>query len=155
MNLFDKIGGRKFVAATLTVAVGLVVMAVKGDVPPGLLHLLEVTLGVFASGNVVASFAGALYAREQSPEQTAKANMVTEASTDSPAGGVGRSPLEPTDPVPPGVSPPPPPITIEAVYGGLSEVYQKVTAVEASVGELSKSASVSQKVLNVLLEKSQ
>lgn len=153
--MFEKIGGRKFIAATLTVAVGLIVMAVKGDVPPGLLHLLEVTLGVFASGNVVASFAGALYSREQTPNQDREVNPVITTPTEGPTGEVVRSPLEPGDPVQTGVSSPPPPVTIEAVYGGLAEVYQKLTTVEASVGELGKSVNVSQKVLNVLLEKAQ
>lgn len=147
--MFEKIGGRKFIASTLTVAVGLIVMAVKGDVPPGLLHLLEVTLGVFASGNVVASFAGALYGSKK-----ASAAEIPPTGPESSPGADAPVALD-AQPEPQTTTATPSPVTPEQIYGGLSEVYQKVTAVEASVGEIGKSVNVSQKVLNVLLEKAQ
>jgi hypothetical protein len=51
--MFERLGGRKMVAATLTVATGIGIALYKGDVPQNLLHLLEVVFGVFASTNVI------------------------------------------------------------------------------------------------------
>ncbi len=49
--MFEKLGGRKMVAATLTVAVGIAMAIIKDDVPPNLLYLLISVFGLFAGAN--------------------------------------------------------------------------------------------------------
>lgn len=51
--MLSKLGGRKMVAATLTVGIGLGAVALKGDVPPNLLQLLEIVFSVFAGANAI------------------------------------------------------------------------------------------------------
>lgn len=51
--MFEKLGGRKMVAATLTVAVGIGITLLKGDVPSNLLYLLITIFGVFAGTNTL------------------------------------------------------------------------------------------------------
>lgn len=138
--MFERIGGRKFVASTLTVAVGVLVMIFKGDVPPNLMHLLEVTLGVFAGGNVVSTVAGAFYGGKQ------------EAGEAEP---VPASPVEQPAETPDAVEPPAnkAAVTLDTVYAGLAEVYQKIEGLEKATAEVSKSQAVAGKVLNMLLEK--
>lgn len=49
-----KLGGRKLVVSIMVMATGIGITAVKGDIPPNLLQLLEVVLGAFVSGNILA-----------------------------------------------------------------------------------------------------
>lgn len=160
--MFEKLGGRKFVAATLTVAVGLVVMAVKGDVPPGLLQLLEVTLGVFCGGNAIATVGGAFYPAAQS-------TSAAQRNAEGPREGDSNPPVEIGSLSEPSAETPQPAssatptttvVTTDQIYAGLHEVYQKVeqlgataTTLAGSTAEIAKSVSVSQKVLNILLER--
>lgn len=51
-NLISKLGGRKLVVTTASVAVGALIVYLKGDVPPNFLTLLEVAIGAFVGGNV-------------------------------------------------------------------------------------------------------
>jgi ABC-type uncharacterized transport system YnjBCD ATPase subunit len=51
--MFEKLGGRKMVAATLTVAVGIGMALAKDDIPPNLLYLLISVFGLFAGSNSI------------------------------------------------------------------------------------------------------
>lgn len=51
--MFEKLGGRKMVAATLTLAVGIGMALVKEDIPPNLLYLLISVYGLFAGANSI------------------------------------------------------------------------------------------------------
>lgn len=146
--MFDKLGGRKFVAATLTVAVGILVTFFKGDVPDNLTNLLEVVFGIFAGGNVVATVAGTVRgAKAPAGEEASEA--VAQPVDLPPSNGEGSEPPTPQASASPAAG-----ITNEQIYQGMAEIYQKVQAVETALGEVVKSSGVSQKVLNVLLERS-
>ena len=141
--MFEKLGGRKFLATSLTVVAGMVVMFIKGDIPPNFLNLLEVAIGAFVGGNVLSNVAGAFY--KPAPEASAAGESQPEMVPDSQQAA-------PT-PVPEAPAPTQASVTNEQLYAGLAEVFQKVEAVETSVTEISKATAVSQKVLNVLLER--
>jgi hypothetical protein len=66
--MFEKLGGRKMVAATLTMAVGVTVAVWKGDIPPNLLQLLEIVFGVFAGANAINTIGGLTLNRVKAPE---------------------------------------------------------------------------------------
>lgn len=46
------VGGRKAIAAITVLVLGMVAVFVKGDIPPGLLQLLEVVFSAFVAGNL-------------------------------------------------------------------------------------------------------
>jgi hypothetical protein len=56
--MLKHIGGRKAAAAITVLVIGIVSVALKGDIPPGLLQLLEVVFGAFVVGNVGAKVIG-------------------------------------------------------------------------------------------------
>ena len=57
--MFERFGGRKMFVATVTVAVCIVTVIIKGDVPQGFKEILEYILGVFIGGNVLSDAASA------------------------------------------------------------------------------------------------
>lgn len=61
--MIQKLGGRKVLITIGAVLIGLVTVFVKGDIPPNMLNLLEVVVGVFVAGNVSSKVAGAVSIR--------------------------------------------------------------------------------------------
>lgn len=57
--MLSKIGGRKLAISALVLVVCLGMVAIKGDVPPGMADMLKYILGVFIGGNVLADVASA------------------------------------------------------------------------------------------------
>lgn len=66
--MIDQIGGRKALAAFVVLLIGGGVTAAKGDIPAGLLTLLQVVFGAFVAGNVGEHIAGALKRPEGAPD---------------------------------------------------------------------------------------
>lgn len=56
--MFEKLGGRKMIAATLTLAVGLGLCLLKDDIPHNMLYLLITIYGVFAGTNTINTIGG-------------------------------------------------------------------------------------------------
>lgn len=63
----DTVGGRKVVATVVVLIVGVGAVALKGDVPPNLLTLLQFAAGFFVAGNAVEHIAGAIKSPEAAP----------------------------------------------------------------------------------------
>jgi len=145
--MFEQIGGRKLVASLLVMIVGVVVTALKGDIPSGLLQLLEVTLGTFVGGNVVNTFASVLSQRGNG------AGSDVEDKT-------------PGEPIPASAAPVAPPV-IEAaeapiqpsnadIYNGLQLIFSRVEGLEnnlnAQLKTLTEGSVVVQRSANKLIE---
>jgi hypothetical protein len=58
--MFDLITGRKFLVALFVVAIGVGCVYFKGDIPQGLLNLLQLVFGAFVVGNGVEHVASAI-----------------------------------------------------------------------------------------------
>lgn len=86
----EAIGGRKLVVSSLTLAVGVGVALYKGDVPPGLLQLLEVVAVGYTLGNVGVKVFGKNFApgeeiRTEGPPQEVVVNLPETPLVPSPA----------------------------------------------------------------------
>jgi hypothetical protein len=64
--MVDKIGGRKVLVVLVTLALGLAITLWKGDIPSGLLSLIQVLFGAFIAGNGVEHIAGVMAASRSS-----------------------------------------------------------------------------------------
>lgn len=80
--MFEKFGGRKMFVATVTVAVCIVTVIIKGDVPPGFKDILEYILGVFIGGNVLSDAASAFANKNASQSVPLAAPETTPAAAD-------------------------------------------------------------------------
>lgn len=63
----EKFGGRKLAVSLLVLVVGLAISLYKGDIPPNLLNLLEMVIGAFVGGNVLAKALGVAVQRKTEP----------------------------------------------------------------------------------------
>jgi hypothetical protein len=81
--MFEKLGGRKMVGATVTMAVGIIAVLIKGDIPDNLLQLLEVVFGVFAGANSINTAAGLVLARKTAAEPQIQVDAALKAANDS------------------------------------------------------------------------
>lgn len=140
--MFEMLGGRKMVASTLTLVVGLVIVLTKGDIPPNFLNLLVVTLGTFVGGNVASSAVGALYTRAA-------------VKVADPASEQDGAPAPEAPPVPAQTEG----ITNEVLYQGLQYVSSQLVTIDGKVGALqtdsakqAESIVVIQRTANALLE---
>lgn len=61
--MIDQIGGRKVVAAIVTIGVGLTVVLMRGDLPANLLTLLQTVFGAFVVGNGIEHVTDAVQAK--------------------------------------------------------------------------------------------
>jgi hypothetical protein len=126
--IFEALGGRKFVAATLTVAVGILVSLKMGDIPPGLLSLLEFAFGGYALSNSINTVTGIIADRKVQLDSTA-----VEAA-----------------PVQSGI-----PVTDAVVaFNGLTQsVGTSHAEIKADLDMIKKSVELSQKVLTALTDR--
>jgi hypothetical protein len=80
--MVDKIGGRKVVVALITLALGIGAVFLRGDIPPGLLTLMQTLFGAFVAGNMF-EYASEAYTTVKSAAPTAPSQEVEEALTDT------------------------------------------------------------------------
>jgi hypothetical protein len=79
--VIDRLGGRKVVVALAVLLLCIGVVAVKGDVPPGLVSMLQFLFGSFVVGNV-GEHAAAAYAAAKAPDEAAPAAPAADYSGD-------------------------------------------------------------------------
>ncbi len=72
--MIDSIGGRKVFAALLVIAIGVATVFLRGDLPPGLLSLLQVVFGALVAGNAMEHVAGAMGKRPSFEETVSQVN---------------------------------------------------------------------------------
>lgn len=83
--MFEKFGGRKMFVATVTVAVCIVTVIIKGDVPQGFKEILEYILGVFIGGNVLSDAASAFANKTAAAPQEVPQEVSQAAAPAAPA----------------------------------------------------------------------
>lgn len=59
-GMVDKLGGTKLIMSVLSLLVGVVAVAIQGDIPSGLNELLKYVLSAYVAGNVANTVVGAV-----------------------------------------------------------------------------------------------
>jgi hypothetical protein len=136
--MFESLGGRKLVAALLTIIVGIVMAFRGGDVPPNLLHLLEVIFGGFSLANVVTTV-GMSYKAVGAVEPVAA--TVAETPAQQPA---------PEVPMPQGI---PVADAVQAFNAIGATIEAKSAETTQALDEIRKAVDLSQKVLSALADR--
>ena len=70
--IVESVGGRKVLVTLIMAGVGLALTFYKGDIPPGLLGLMQTIFGAFVVGNVFEHIADASVKRKQATQVQAE-----------------------------------------------------------------------------------